>query len=261
MSSLSNKEEEKKDLTKFIQLFNKEITLLEENFDDSPDLLININQSSIGVEHTRAIVYPSINGDSLKILQSRKNRILAELKKLLIEKNIVFGQLTFTFKECLINSKSRDQELANEIFNLLIANLDIKNQMANAEVVDLLEHSGVYLFYLNSIIFTKSEVKANCLFEMTITFPELYERDLVVEALKKKEEKIPSYKKAQLDELWLLIVVQDDIIGFPMINDLDKPLQILKCYESDLWNRIFLYSRLNHSFKEVISTNQIDSIG
>lgn len=257
MSLISNKEEERKDLINFIQLFNKEIILSEENFGDSPDLKITFEGKLIGIEHTRVNTFPSTNGDLLKIFDSRKKRILRQLKKLLDREKVVLGELTFVFNERLLNSKERDEVLANELFSVLMKNLKLKNEIPNNETIDLLLTSNIRPYYLDLLLFRKSGIEENWFSEMMFSFSQLNEEVEISKALKIKEEKIDKYKAANIDRLWLLIVVQDDISGGPMNKSINESIHV---HGKDQWDKIFLYYRFINHFKEVNYINQIDSI-
>jgi hypothetical protein len=257
MSSLSNKDEERKDLKDFIQLLNKEIILSEKNFGDSPDLKFTFENELIGIEHTRASAFPTTKGDLFKIFDSRKKRILDQLEKLLDSKKVVFGELTFIFNERLLNSKERDQVLANELFSVLMENLKLKNEVPNNETIDLLLTSNIRPYYLDQLQFRRNRIEENWISEMMFSFSQLNEKEEILKALKSKEKKIKKYRMTNIDELWLLIVMPDDIVGAPMNKSINEPIHI---QGKDQWDKIFLYYRFSHSFKEVNYTNQIDSI-
>jgi hypothetical protein len=195
--STKDKIEELHDVGKFIKNYHEKLELLvPTSVDQVPDFLVQNNDRTIGIEHTRLIdnQIEKVIGTVRKILRKAKDNILSR------------NELTNT----LINIQPHYdiQILGNKTLSSSLTPSELQRiaKIFENDIINTASDRSKIPAYLNVLTFTATEHPLELNLMETYSTKHSFEH-LLKSAISKKEAKAVNYKQySNISELWLLII-------------------------------------------------------
>jgi len=236
---MNNKKEiEKFYLTEFFKILGIKASNIQDG--EAPDFIIGLGHRKIGIELTE--FHSALKGAKEKprreIEQSwaiLQNDIMNEVEKYTELRN-TYGTLCFTNIET--PSKLESKCFINELIEVSIEMvMSDKSQQVPSFQYPLLKK------YLKKIIIEKTQCHITWEWNHNASFISLSEDDLI-KTIKPKTEKVASYKKKKIDELWLIIVSGvrlSQTMPMHLTETLKTFNQLGKLLKVSNYNKVFIY--------------------
>jgi len=232
------KKKERFYLDKFLALLGKVPNKIESG--ESPDFIVILRQKRIGIEST------DFHSDS-KGESGRPRRAIEEtwasLQKTIMEKVEKCNELKETygllfFKKLELPSKSKHGEFTDELIKLSL-------EMINSGYKEIKpgESYPMLIKYLKKFRLEKAECYITWEWNYSVSSIGITEKELI-NAVKPKIKKVPTYKEKNIDELWLLIISGyrlSQAMGMRLSDKLNTFHQLNILLSQSGYNKVYLY--------------------
>lgn len=189
---------------KFLSKLDVDLDSLIPNTEDPPDLLLNLNDKQIGIEHT---MVPVKNGEKLNSEYKTFDKVISEAQSLYEQDDLPPNYVVINFKSPISTRKNKKDKTVKDLLDLVS---QYTPELGGNEYVENFVPSDELPYFTDRIKISRHVKYTNSLWQRPglVWSGAISNSDIIPRINNKNERLIKTQYYRNFDEVWLLLVVE-----------------------------------------------------